>query len=73
MGDVEGMHFLATKGFTDQFPDAANNISEIKLDDASYNSLEDTIVNGFPESQEEQAIEAWLQENPDVMPPVDGE
>lgn len=70
MGDTEGLHFLARTGFSDDFPDVAEFISGIKLDDEQYGSLEDTIVNEF-EGDEAAGAEQWLADNPDVLPEVE--
>ncbi|TPW70100.1 glycine betaine ABC transporter substrate-binding protein [Schumannella sp. 10F1B-5-1] len=64
MGESEGLHFLATKGFSDEFPEAADYIKNIKLDDDQYGSLEDTVVNQYDKGEEADAIDAWLAKNP---------
>lgn len=71
MGDKEGLHFLARKGFGDDFADAAEFIGGITLDDKQYNSLEDLVVNEFGDGKEAEAIDKWLEENPDVLPEVE--
>ncbi|MGP9846276.1 glycine betaine ABC transporter substrate-binding protein [Brachybacterium sp. 107] len=71
MGDKEGLHFLARTGFGDDFADAAEFIGGIKLDDKQYNSLEDLVVNEFGDGKEAEAIDKWLEENPDVLPEVE--
>ena len=65
MGKPEGLHFLGAKGFAKKHPDAAALISKIKLDDAQYGSLEDTVVNRFGEGKEPQAIHTWIKEHGD--------
>lgn len=67
MGGTEGLHFLGTDGFGDEFPEAAEYIAGITLDDAQYASLEDTVVNEYGEGREAEAIEAWLEANPDAF------
>ncbi|GAA1728493.1 glycine betaine ABC transporter substrate-binding protein [Brachybacterium phenoliresistens] len=71
LGESEALHFLAREGFGDDFADAAEFIGGITLDDAQYGSLEDKVVNEFGEGQEAEAIDSWLEENPDVLPVVD--
>lgn len=63
MGDAEGLHFLGTKGFAEEFPEAAELIEQIQLDDAQYGSLEDLVVNEYGEGREAEAVDAWLEEN----------
>jgi glycine betaine/proline transport system substrate-binding protein len=43
-----------------------------KLDDDEYGSLEDLVVNEYGEGQEPQAIEAWLEQNPDFIDGLKG-
>lgn len=68
LGEPEGLHFLATKGFSEEYPEVAEFIGGIKLDDEQYGSLEDMVVNEYGEGKEAEAIDAWLKENPDVLP-----
>ncbi|WP_350350541.1 glycine betaine ABC transporter substrate-binding protein [Microbacterium sp. A8/3-1] len=62
MGEAEGLHFLGTKGFADEFPEAAELIEQIVLDDEQYGSLEDLVVNEYGEGRESEAVDAWLEE-----------
>ncbi|WP_139017548.1 glycine betaine ABC transporter substrate-binding protein [Brachybacterium squillarum] len=71
LGETEALHFLAREGFGEEFPDVAEFIGGIKLDDEQYGSLEDTVVNEYGEGQYPEAIDAWLEENPDVLPAVE--
>ncbi len=63
MGQAEGLHFLGTKGFAEEFPEAAALIEQIQLDDEQYGSLEDLVVNEFGEGREADAVDAWLEEH----------
>jgi glycine betaine/proline transport system substrate-binding protein len=67
MGDPEGLHFLGTSDFSERFPEAAELIAGIALDDAEYASLEDMVVNEYGEGNEPEAVEAWLEANPDAF------
>ncbi|MER7796054.1 glycine betaine ABC transporter substrate-binding protein [Microbacterium sp. NPDC096154] len=67
MGGSEGMHVLATKGFTAAHPDAAELIAGFHLDDDEYGTLENTIVNDFEEGQEREAVDQWIAENPEAF------
>lgn len=62
MGEAEALHFLGTAGFAEEFPEAAELIEKIKLDDAQYGALEDLVVNEYGEGQEADAVDAWLEE-----------
>ncbi|MDO8384006.1 MAG: glycine betaine ABC transporter substrate-binding protein [Microbacterium sp.] len=70
MGDPEALHFLGTTGFADRCADAAELIAGIQLDDAAYGSLEDMVVNEYGEGREAEAVEAWLEANPDAFETV---
>ncbi len=65
MGEAEGLHFLGTAGFADEFPEAAALIEKIMLDDEQYGSLEDLVVNEYGEGREADAVDAWLEEHGD--------
>ncbi|MDT0202339.1 glycine betaine ABC transporter substrate-binding protein [Nocardioides sp. AE5] len=65
LGEPEGLHFIATKGFSDEYPDIAQKMGNAKLDDEQYGSLEDLVVNEYGEGKEAEAVAAWLEANPD--------
>ncbi len=66
MGEAEALHFLGTDGFAEEFPEAAEYIAGIKLDDEQYATLEDMVVNEYGEGEEAEAVEAWIAANPDA-------
>ncbi|ALJ18524.1 glycine betaine ABC transporter substrate-binding protein [Microbacterium sp. No. 7] len=68
MGDPEALHFLGTKGFSERCPEAADLIAGIQLDDATYASLEDLVVNEYGEGREAEAIVAFIEQNPGAFP-----
>jgi glycine betaine/proline transport system substrate-binding protein len=68
MGEPESLHFLGTEGFSARCAEAADLIGGIRLDDAEYGTLEDLVVNEYGEGREAEAIEAWLEQYPDVVP-----
>ncbi len=63
MGQAEGLHFLATDGFSEKYPEAAELIAKIRLDDEQYGSLEDLVVNEYGEGKEADAVDAWLAQH----------
>ncbi|HEX2131002.1 MAG TPA: glycine betaine ABC transporter substrate-binding protein [Actinophytocola sp.] len=65
LGEPEGLHALARKGFSEDFPEVADMMSKAKLDDEQYGTLEDLVVNEYGEGQEAEAITQWLKDNPD--------
>ena len=40
-------------------------LENFQMDDEQYGSLENTVVNEFGEGEEQQAAQAWLEENPE--------
>jgi glycine betaine/proline transport system substrate-binding protein len=70
-GEPEGLHTISRSGFSDDYPEVAEMMSHFKLTDEQYGTLEDTIVNKFGQGKEEQAVQAWLDENPDFAPPLE--
>lgn len=67
LGEAEALHFLGTEGFAEEFPEAAELIGGIQLDDEQYGALEDTVVNQYEEGQESEAIDAWIEANPEAF------
>lgn len=70
MGETEALHFLGTAGFSDEFPEAAEYIAGIKLDDEAYGALEDMVVNEYGDGNEAEAIDAWIAEYGDAYPGI---
>ncbi|WP_298040785.1 glycine betaine ABC transporter substrate-binding protein [uncultured Microbacterium sp.] len=65
MGEAETLNFMAHKGFAEEFPEAAELMASIQLDDDQYGALEDLVVNEYGEGEEAAAIDAWLEANGD--------
>jgi glycine betaine/proline transport system substrate-binding protein len=72
LGEPETLNAIATAGFSEEFPEVAEMFGNFKLDDDEYGSLEDLVVNEYGEGQEPQAIEAWLEQNPDFIEGLKG-
>jgi glycine betaine/proline transport system substrate-binding protein len=72
LGESEGLHFLGTSGFSEEFPEVAEWIAQIKLSDEEYGALEDTVVNEH-EDDPAAGVAAWLEEHPDVVPSLDAD
>jgi glycine betaine/proline transport system substrate-binding protein len=67
MGEPEGLHMLGNKGFADEFPEAAEMMAGLQLDDDAYGALESLITSDEFENDSEGAVEKWLEENPDAF------
>ncbi|NLP84938.1 glycine betaine ABC transporter substrate-binding protein [Microbacterium sp. CFH 90308] len=70
MGEPEALHFLGTSGFAEKYPEAAELIAGITLDDEQYGALEDLVVNEYGEGKEAEAVDAWLEQYPDAFDTV---
>ena len=67
MGEAESLHWLARSGFTEDYPELAEWFEQLSMTDEEYGALEDLVVNEF-DGEEDKAIEAWLEQYPDVIP-----
>lgn len=65
--DPEGVHTLARKGFSEEYPELLEYIQGVKLDDESFGSLETLIVSEEYEGNLEGAAAQWVSENPDAF------
>jgi glycine betaine/proline transport system substrate-binding protein len=72
LGEAEGLHALGRTGFAEEFPDVAEMMGNLKLDDDMYGQLEDMVVNEFGQGNEAEAVEAFLEENPDFVDSLKG-
>jgi len=68
--EPESLHFLARAGFSEEYPELADYIGDIDIDDEEYSVLEDLVVNEYGEGNEAEAIQAWLELYPDLLPPL---
>lgn len=68
LGATEALHFLARGGLSDDYPEIAEYIRGIQMTDEQYNQLEDLVVNEYGEGREAEAIDAWIEQNPDAYP-----
>jgi glycine betaine/proline transport system substrate-binding protein len=72
LGEPETLNAIATAGFSDENPEVAEMFGNFKLSDEEYGSLENLVVNEYGEGEEPQAVEAWLEENPDFIEGLKG-
>lgn len=71
LGEAEGLHELATAGFSEEFPEAAEMMANAKLDDEQYGTLEDQVVNQNPDDPA-AGVEAWIADNQDWVDSLKG-
>jgi glycine betaine/proline transport system substrate-binding protein len=72
LGEAEGLHALARGGFSEDYPELADMIGKLKLDDEQYGSLEDLVVNEYGQGKEPEAIDAWKSDHQDVLDTLQG-
>lgn len=71
-GEPETLNAVANAQFSEEFPEVAEMFANFKLSDEEYGALEDMVVNEYGEGNEEEAIEAWLEDNPDFIDSLKG-
>ncbi|WP_309127282.1 glycine betaine ABC transporter substrate-binding protein [Microbacterium sp.] len=67
MGESEALHFLGKSGFAEEFPEAAELIEKIKLNDEQYGALESLVTSDEYEDKSAEAVDKWLDENADQL------
>lgn len=72
MGEPEPLSAVATAGFSEEQPEVAEMMGNLKLDDETYNELEDLVVNEYGEGKEPEAIDAFFEAHPEVMDQILG-
>ncbi|MGO1538942.1 MAG: glycine betaine ABC transporter substrate-binding protein [Leucobacter sp.] len=65
MGEPEPLQMLATAGFSEDYPEIAEYMAGIHLEDDAYTALENLVMNEYVD-EEEQAVQEWLGEYPDA-------
>ncbi len=65
MGEPETLNFIANKGVSDEFPEAADLFGQIKLDDEQYGALEGLVTSDEWEGDPAGAVDAWIAEHGD--------
>jgi len=63
-GKGEGLHFLGREGFAQEYPEVAEWLASITMDEATYGKLEDLVVNSYGEGREDEAAIAWAERYP---------
>jgi len=67
LGEPEGLHFLGREDFADDYPEIADKMANLKLDDEQYGELEDLVVNKYGQGKESEAVDEWIKNNQDVV------
>lgn len=67
LGEPEGIHTLAREGFSEDCAEVAALMEGFELTDEQYGSLENMVVNEYGEGRYAEAVDAWFEENPDVL------
>lgn len=65
MGDVEIISSAARSGFSEDNPKAAQIVKNLALNDEQLSSLEALMMDKYDGSNHDQAVQDWLQENPE--------
>ena len=65
MGEPETLNAVATKGFSEEFPEAAEYFANVKLDDDQYGSLEGLVTSDEFDGKPAEAVDKWIEDNGD--------
>ncbi|WP_435245723.1 ABC transporter permease/substrate binding protein [Streptomyces sp. NRRL F-5630] len=65
-GKGDEVHTLARKGFTKDFPEAAQWLKDFKLDEKQLSSLESEIQDAGKGKQQD-AVKSWIKKNPGIV------
>ncbi|MGP6176252.1 glycine betaine ABC transporter substrate-binding protein [Microbacterium sp. A196] len=66
-GGAYTINTVANGDFSTRSPAAAEMMSHFSLSDEQFSSLDDFVYNRFDEGQEQEAVAAWFEENPDIL------
>lgn len=66
-GDVYPFSTVANADFSHNSPAAAAMMASLKLTDEQFNTLDDAIYNQFEPGQEQEAVAAWFEDNPELL------
>jgi glycine betaine/proline transport system substrate-binding protein len=67
LGDPEEIHAFARTGFSDDYPEVTEWISNFWLTDDELHSLENIMFFENEGEQNEESVQQWLDENPDYI------
>ncbi|WP_199433006.1 glycine betaine ABC transporter substrate-binding protein [Qaidamihabitans albus] len=67
LGDPEEIHAFARSGFSEDFGQAAEWISNFKLTDEQLSSLEKIMFFENNGEKNDESVDQWLQDNPDYI------
>jgi glycine betaine/proline transport system substrate-binding protein len=66
LGETEEIHTFARAGFSEDFPEVAEWFGKWTLNDEELGTLEDFVLNQAGSGNEQEGVEKWLAENPEV-------
>jgi glycine betaine/proline transport system substrate-binding protein len=61
------LNTITRKGLSEDFPEVVKMMSKVKLTDEQFGTLDDAIFNQFKPGQEQEAVKAWAEKNPEVI------
>lgn len=70
LGVPETMNFLATRGFTERYPEVAQYVGDITLSDEAFGSLEGLITGDKYKGDPRGAVAEWLPTHLDAYPGI---
>jgi len=70
LGDPEEIHAFGTKGFSEEYSEAAKWIKNFEMTDAQLSSLEELMFNQNHGQKNAQSVDQWLKDNPGFVKQV---
>jgi glycine betaine/proline transport system substrate-binding protein len=62
LGGAEELHVVAHKGFSEEYPEVAEWLTNFKLSDEEIGSLTNTVIQEYGTGQEAEGVEDWLSD-----------
>jgi glycine betaine/proline transport system substrate-binding protein len=65
-GEPEDLHVVGREGFSEDQPEVAEMLASFTLTEEEFGTIEGMIVNEFEQGEEEEAVAAFLKDNPEI-------
>lgn len=72
LGEAEEIKTMGRSGFSEEYPDVAGWIADFEMGGEQLHALENLMFNEMGGEDNDAAVEAWLEENPDYVSGIIG-
>ncbi|MGC5614583.1 glycine betaine ABC transporter substrate-binding protein [Georgenia sp. Z1491] len=73
LGPPNDIHTFSSPGFAEEHPEVAEWSGRFAMDDEQVSSLETIMFNELNGEENDEAVDRWVEENPDFVPEIVGE